>query len=743
MGIWYFQLSPLDLPQKSKIYRTMKLNYFLGYADTKSIEMPLDKIVELIQCNQSVKEQTEKYRYLHRLNDAKDADRVKSGTPCVAVPVRFNSEGKAKKDIVCLTGLSLVDIDHIPEERMDEVIRLVREDPHTLLAYTTISGSGLRILFRIEGLADSPATASKLKHYTAAFNAGNEYYAKLTGCECDLKCKNATRLSGLAHDAEVFYNPNAVPLAYRFFANAQNDKRGVQDDKGKGRKVSPKLLSAIHKELAAQGLAYKAHRHNEYIMRMGYLFNAYGVGLEHATTWALKEFADYDGDVAGILRSCYQQTDEFGTRKLPPSKSNKKDFYASVAEIEAFLDGQARFRHNVVTGKIEYSVSPQRTQRNTENQSNNENPCHPCLTPNDWTEIDDRFVNTLWGRMCKQVKNVHTVDIRAVLHSEFAPLFDPFENYLNGLPPWDGKTDYITELTDTITVKEGEEAFFRKYFKKWLVNLVGSLLEPEVVNHEILVFIGPQGGYKTTWMRYLMPPELRRYFYVKTNSNRVTKDDIISLAEFALICLEELDELDTSTMNQQKALITKPDVNERAAYGHYKERRPHLASFCGTTNHVQFLNDPTGSRRWLPVEVVHIPSPYDHPLDYAGIYSQALALFRSGFEFALSPADIAEVNAHNLEYQVPCTEEELILKLFRIPMDGEQGAVFMTATDILHRINGWVKQLLSTTKIGLAMKKIGYPKVTLKGRSGYRVIELDSEHIMANARALAHFASDF
>ena len=58
-----------------------------------------------------------------------------------------------------------------------------------------------------------------------------------------------------------------------------------------------------------------------------------------------------------------------------------------------------------------------------------------------------------------------------------------------------------------------------------------------------------------------------------------------------------------------------PAVNERRAYGHYKENRPHIASFCGTTNQPEFLNDPTGSRRWLPFTVVHIDDPYTHPVD--------------------------------------------------------------------------------------------------------------------------------
>ena len=72
--------------------------------------------------------------------------------------------------------------------------------------------------------------------------------------------------------------------------------------------------------------------------------------------------------------------------------------------------------------------------------------------------------------------------------------------------------------------------------------MLAALLEEETVNHEILVLIGRQGIYKTTWLNNLLPPALRRYFYLKSNSRNITRDDLLTLSEFALVCLEELDE---------------------------------------------------------------------------------------------------------------------------------------------------------------------------------------------------------
>ena len=61
---------------------------------------------------------------------------------------------------------------------------------------------------------------------------------------------------------------------------------------------------------------------------------------------------------------------------------------------------------------------------------------------------------------------------------------------------------------------------FALYFKKWLVGMVASLFDEDVVNHEILVLTGRQDIYKTSWLNNLLVPELRRYFYLKSNARR-------------------------------------------------------------------------------------------------------------------------------------------------------------------------------------------------------------------------------
>ena len=335
--------------------------------------------------------------------------------------------------------------------------------------------------------------------------------------------------------------------------------------------------------------------------------------------------------------------------------------------------------------------------------------------------------------MNKTVGRVYLTDIYNVIHSEFVPLFNPFQSYFDHLPSWDGVSDPIGDLADTVHVKS-DQAEFRDYFRKWFVGILPALLDDTVVNHEILVLIGEQGLYKTTWFNFLLPPELRCYFYTKTNSDRLNKDDLFSLTEFALICFEELDGMRPAELNQLKAMVTMPYVNERAAYGRNKERHPHIASFCGTGNNVQFLTDPTGNRRWLPFEVSQIRDPHLHAIPYELVYSQAYALWKSGFCHWFSQEEIRKLNMHNSRFEVPNLAEDLIRTHFRKPFEGEAG-IFVTAADILEQISSCLRYPLSPNKIGRIMAGLEFESIRYKGKRGYVTVKKTGEDIDRERRS--------
>ena len=411
-------------------------------------------------------------------------------------------------------------------------------------------------------------------------------------------------------------------------------------------------------------------------------------------------------------------------------KKNWREVYATVEDIKTYLSDHNYLRHNVITGRIECRVPTKDLW---------ELGTDPFETAqvDKWQPISDRIVNSLWTAMSRD-KPVRAQDLFRVIESDFVPDYHPFRYYLENLPEWDGETDYILGMSVSVQVKGDveEQILFANYLKKWLVGMVAAWIDPNVVNNVILVLIGEQGSYKTTWFNYLLPPELKDYFYTKTNANRMGRDDLLTLAQYALVCCEELDTMKPAELNQLKAAVTMPSIDERAAYAHFHEHRQHIASFCGTGNNVQFLSDETGNRRWLPFEIERITSPREVPFDYQGIYSQAYALYQEGFQYWFSREEIQRLSQHNATFETPHTAHELISRYLRKPKPGEPSD-FLSATDILQLVGSNPVLKLTTNKIGRAMTDLGFERMRTGSERGYNVVQYSAEEIKARQRMKA------
>ena len=401
-------------------------------------------------------------------------------------------------------------------------------------------------------------------------------------------------------------------------------------------------------------------------------------------------------------------------------KPNWREVNASVEDIQTFLNDNIYLRHNVITGRVECRIPS-----NYESDGSKE-----------WQPITDRIVNTLWRHLSKE-KVVRAKDIYRVIESDFVPDFHPFRHYLDRLPPWNGE-NHILVMSTTVLVKGGvdEQLRFAEYLTKWLVGMVAGWIDATVVNNVILVLIGEQGSYKTTWFNYLLPPELSQYFYTKTNANRMGRDDLLTLAQYGLVCCEELDTMRPSELNQLKAAVTMPSIDERAAYAHFHEHRKHIASFCGTGNNALFLNDPTGNRRWLPFEVDAIISPRENPFNYEGIYSQAYALYQQGFKYWFSLQEIIRLAAHNRQFEAPRLEYELASLYFRQPSGAEPGE-FMSVARAMQIVSTNISQKLSPVHMGRALAELGFRRVKYHGVRGYIVSSRNWNEIHAAQQSMA------
>ena len=665
--------------------------------------------------------------------------------------------GKGRSNIRQLTGMSLVDFDHVfPTDSTDnsnalrELKAKIIADSHTLMSYITMSGNGLRVIFTYEiapefsGVPKDEEEVKKFEaYYQQAFYAGNAYYEKLLGAKADMKCKNITRLSGLAHDPDVFLRPEAevVPFTAEEISTAAAAYAKQSKEDKQMQRIQTYFDTLIAPQLAKAKIEFRSGSHNEYVMRVGYKLAERRFSKKVALRWAMQKFGKDYPDTEQVINSCFANASPHG--RQGGGGGNRGDSKtATVEEIKSFLDGHVSLRFNEITSRVEFKAP---TDDNLKSHTDSTDFTDEGI----WTPINDRKVNSLWSKM-SEVTRVNKQDIYNIIESDYVPLFNPFTEYLSTLQsvesvrsvcqnksPSVGEKDYIRELAQTVHVKGGEQEqmLWHLYLKKWLVGMVASWISDDVVNNVILVLIGEQGAYKTTWFNYLLPPPLKQYFYTKTNANRMSKDDILTLAQYALVCCEELDTMRPAELNQLKAAVTMPSIDERAAYAHYHEHRKHIASFCGTGNSTQFLSDPTGNRRWLPFEVESIVSPRDHPFHYEGIYAQALALFKSGFQYWFTKEEIQELNHHNRQFETPHLERELVSLYFRVPMESENG-MFMTSARAIQIIGTGISQKLNPTRVGLAFNELGFQRVRYHGIRGYLVIQRTAEEMQAYQKSI-------
>ena len=645
------------------------------------------------------------------------------------IPSVLLEGGRTYAHVKGFTGFIMVDIDGIPPERFAAILTLVKEDIHSFLVYITISGCGIRVISHVEGGVTKA-------NYRMVWEWVNDHYARLCEVEIDGQCKNATRMSVLCHDPEALLRPEASSFHTSGMKPREKPKRGTAVTV-----TAERAYKIIRAQLEEEGIAYAPGSYNDYVSRCFYHTNRYGVPQADAEAWALRTFPDYPREqLLPIVKSCYSLTMEFNTVPLPRSvrkkekendSSHKK---ATVEEMEEFINGYMKFRMNMLTHQIETQLIADAYTDRPEASA-----CH-------WQRLTDHIENSLWCAMQHHGMAVNLNELHTLLGSDFVKEYHPLKEYLDGLPPWDGETDYIDRLAAMVHVKESPHSplqqdksrerndlsetpvRFADILKRWMVSMIAAALDETVVNQVILTLIGRQGSYKTSFMQHILPPVLSEYYTTKSNSSRMTKDDLFTMTENLVINLEEIDTMPPSELNQLKAMVTQRYVDERRAYGRNKVHLPHVASFVATGNNLQFLTDDTGNRRWLPFEVEDIDSPWEADITYEGIYSQTYALYQDvKFRYWFTDKEIQQLRGHVQQFEVPRPEYELILTYYRKPVGLERG-VYTTSSQIIGRF-GNTSLRLSLQKVGRAMRELGFRQVKASNANYWVVVERTTEEV--------------
>ncbi len=279
-----------------------------------------------------------------------------------------------------------------------------------------------------------------------------------------------------------------------------------------------------------------------------------------------------------------------------PTAEDRKKTGSEITKLEWYMQSNYILRYNEVTGQTEYK-----------HRGSNE----------PFRKVTDRVIYAMCTEARKSGINVWDNDIKRHTFSSHIEAFHPMKGYLESLPKWDGK-DRVTPLAERASKSE----FWVKHFHTWMRGLAAQWLGKDQLhgNSVAPILISKrQGRQKSTFCKLLLPDELQPYYLDRLNINSTSRAEE-KLTEFALINLDEIDKYSAKGMASLKNLDANSKVNTQKAYQRGLSNLPRTASFIATSNRRDLLTDPTGSRRFICMEV---DKKIDcSPIDHAQIYAQ-------------------------------------------------------------------------------------------------------------------------
>lgn len=190
----------------------------------------------------------------------------------------------------------------------------------------------------------------------------------------------------------------------------------------------------------------------------------------------------------------------------------------------------------------------------------------------------------------------------AVAKVSYEKKYHPVREYLAGLPAWDGKERLDRLLIDYLGADDN--AYTREAMRKTMAAAVARVYEPGIKFDTMLVLVGPQGAGKSTFFERIACRSEWFTDSLKMDMMNKIKDSGEQLQGAWIVEIGEMTGMKKADVEAVKSFVSRTSDDYRAAFGHYKEKRPRQCVVVGSTNAEDgFLRDVTGNRRFWPVRI--------------------------------------------------------------------------------------------------------------------------------------------
>ena len=654
-----------------------------------------------------------------------EANHVKKQLPFRTLTANYR-ERRLAPSITRYNPVITLDIDDLEEGQLEQTRTLINEDPHTLGSFLSPKRHGYKLFVFMQTeytrrlydrLRQGEVTYATLEEiHLKLYSAAKEHYEALLGVEVDGSGKDISRGYFMSFDPHAYINAALLeqisPLPARIIPPAKKESgkkktaaetvpplpasvAAPQDAKPWEKLIFSQAVTAVKRTTR-----FRAGNRDNFLFALGNKCYSKGLDEQTAIRLAKNEFGQEYPDVESPLHNAYIYTDK--TSEAATKKEEKKPV---INQVMSFLEEHYGIRRNLILDRLEFM---------------------PYTPPEEagkgYRPMRGKDYNTMFVDLQMAGISCYQNFLRAVIDSNYAKEFNPYTDYLYALPPWDG-TDYIARLADTLTTENRE--LWQKGFKRWIVGLVACALSDEDMNQLVIILYSEQGKGKSSWIRRLLPPEWKEYFYngIIDPSN---KDDARLLATRIIINMEEFEGVKPGELAALKRIIAQDNVTQRKAYDIEAFTLPRHCSFIASTNNRQCLQDIGGNRRFLPITVTGID--YHTPVNHPGIYAQALALLKGGFRYWYEGEEIEQLNKHNERHRMKDPVEENLFVFFRKPLPEDLQTKWLPASVILTKLSIFGKvQVNPHTQLVLvqALEKYGFgTRTNEQETTEYEVVDI-------------------
>ena len=329
----------------------------------------------------------------------------------------------------------------------------------------------------------------------------------------------------------------------------------------------------------------------------------------------------------------------------------------------------------------------------------------------------DRDYNTLFIKAIEQVDEKVTKDrLFSLIDSDNTLGYSPFVDFINKYKHLQPSGNFeklcscikYNQVTYANGTKQEVDGYLEIFLKKWLLGIISSMHGTYSIL--ILVLTGGQRAGKTKFFRNILPDDLMS-FYAESKLDE-GKDSEILMTKKLIILDDEFGGKSKQDAKRLKELSSKQWFNLRRPFGRTNEDLRRLACLCGTSNDEEIINDPTGNRRIIPINVLDIDHDKMEEINKVDLFIEIYHEWvKDKDSFMLSKEEIEILNNCTALNEQPSPEEEMILKYFT-PADSLGGnTIYLTNTEIKAYIEEKSPTIrLNSYKLGLTLKKLGFEK---------------------------------